>query len=65
MKGDLFDVTVVRYMDGHRIEHTHCRLTDGEVLVLKYAEQCLPGEIRSWAKLKSKRPWTQDAPPDR
>lgn len=51
------DVRVVRWLDGYRITHTHAGLTNAEALVLKYAEQCLPGELVVFDKVPTPRPW--------
>lgn len=40
-----FDVTVVRWLDGHRIPHDHGALTPLEVLALRREEQCHPGDL--------------------
>ena len=54
------DVTTVRWLDGHRIERKHERLTHGEVMVLKVQEQCLPGVLAAFVQKPTPRPWEED-----
>jgi hypothetical protein len=58
LRPTLFDVTVVRKLDGHKIcPPTFERLDAAEVLALKYEQECLPGYVSTWLVLPSPRPW--------
>lgn len=57
MRPTLFDVEVVRKLDGHTIRLTFERLDAAEVVALKYEQQCLPGRISTWEVTNSPRPW--------
>lgn len=57
------DVTVVRWLDGHRIETHHDRITRAEAFTLKVEEQCLPGVLATFRQRDHARPW-EDPTPD-
>lgn len=54
------DVQIVRWIDGHRIEHRHKRLSHGEALVLHVQEQCLPGRLVVFRQYPTPGPWETD-----
>lgn len=45
-----FDLTIVRWVDGYRIETEAVKLDAAEVLARKIQEECLPGELAAFVK---------------
>lgn len=57
-------VTIVRWVDGNRLERIEERGSDGrwgltadEVVTLKLTEQCLPGDLAHFEATPLPRPW--------
>lgn len=55
------DVRVVRWVDGYRIVHNYYRISHGEALALRFAEECLPGTL-IFTQEPTPRPWEAGAP---
>jgi hypothetical protein len=58
------DVTIVRWLDGHRITTHRKGLQRGELLALKAEEECLPGTLASFTHVPTPRPWEPQAGDD-
>lgn len=50
VSNERFDVTIVRWLDGHRIETEAVKLDAAEVLARKTQEECLPGQLVAFVK---------------
>lgn len=54
-RGERWDVYVERTLDGIRIEKIVENQSAGEILALRMAETCLPGELRSFDRVPVRR----------
>lgn len=57
--GTLYDVTAVRWMDGHRIRLSFAGLTSRQVIATRIEEEALPGALTNWQVTPA-----QDSPQD-